>query len=72
MVLKTGSKIGYMTIKKEKELKILAEKYSITALALSIEAIGFAREQLNFNVTPISVVEKLLFSMLENAYLYKD
>ncbi|HHX49686.1 MAG TPA: hypothetical protein GX709_04785 [Clostridiales bacterium] len=72
LVLKTGSKIGYMTIKKEKELKILAEKYSITALALSIEAIGFAREQLNFNVTPISVVEKLLFSMLENAYLYKD
>lgn len=72
LILKTNSNIEYMTIKKEKELKILAEKYSITALAMAIESIGFAREQLNFNVTPISVVEKLLFAILENAYIYKE
>lgn len=70
LVYKTNSNVEYMTIDKEKEIKILSDRYSITALSVIIDYIGKAREELNFNVTPLSVIEKLLFKMLESAYLY--
>ena len=59
------------TVGREYDLRKVASGFSAQGLAMSLEAINAAREQLNFNVNAANVANGVLFGILEARYKWQ-
>ena len=59
------------TVGRERDLRQVASGFSAQGIAMSLEAINVAREQLKFNVNAANVANGVLFAMLEARYKWQ-
>jgi len=68
----TGSNAEKLTQNRDYDLKQLAKGFTSTGVSMALLAINEGRRKLNFNISAISVAEKVLFDILEAKYKWQQ
>jgi hypothetical protein len=61
-----------LTLNRDYDLENLSKGFTQTGVAMAINAINDARKRLNFNVSSVSVAEKVMFDILEAKYKWQQ
>jgi hypothetical protein len=70
-VFLSQSRTEYATMKRNEDIEEIAKGYNAGGVALAILSISNAKKMLSSNVSPQSVIETLLFQILEDKYKAK-
>lgn len=71
LVFLSQSRTEYATMKRNEDIEEIAKGYNAGGVALAILSISNAKKMLSSNVSPQSVIETLLFQILEDKYKAK-
>ena len=71
MIIKSGSDSPLKNSGRDFDLREIANKFNAQSAAMSLYAINEGRKRLNFNVSSVSVAEKILFDILEARYKWQ-
>lgn len=68
----TKSNAEKLTLNRDYDLKQLAKGFTPTGVSMALIAINDGRRKLNFNISCVSVAEKVLFDILEAKYKWQQ
>ena len=71
MIIQSGSNSPLKNSGRDFDLREIASKFNAQSAAMSLYAINEGRKRLNFNVSSVSVAEKILFDILEARYKWQ-
>ena len=71
MIIQSGSTSPLKNSGRDFDLREIANKFNAQSAAMSLYAINEGRKKLNFNVSSVSVAEKILFDILEARYKWQ-